>query len=70
MVSAATLKRIKRYLVGTGMALLGLSFAMMALMLTGVFDLSEEFITGESTIHSVARVAITGCLLAAVGSQE
>jgi len=70
MVNAITLRRIKRYMLGAGVGLLGIAFLMFAAFLLGAFDGPKEFIAGESTIHSIARVAIIGCLLAAVGSQE
>ena len=69
MVSAA-LKRLQPWMLGVGVVLLGIAAFIFALMLVGVVDLPTEVIKGESSIHSVARIAIVGCLLAAVGSQR
>ena len=70
MVRAENIRRFKRYMVGTGVFLLVGSFVALLLVLVGALNLPQELIQGESAIHSVARVAIVGCLLAAIGSLD
>ncbi len=70
MVSSTSIKRIKYGLLSTGICLLVLSLGAVILLLLGVIDAPNEILAGESTIHSVARFSIIGCLLAAVGSLE
>ena len=60
--------RVKGYFFVAGVALLAVSVALFLLMLTGIVNLPPEILPGESTIHTVARIPIVGCLLAAIGS--
>jgi hypothetical protein len=64
------IQRTKRTLLILGVALLVGTAIFSIALLTGFFQLPEELIAGESTVHSIARVAIVGCLLAALGSFE
>jgi len=64
------IQRTKRTLFVVGVALLiGTAIVVIALA-GGLFELPQNLFAGESTVHSVARVAIIGCLLAALGSME
>lgn len=64
------IQRTKRTLLIIGIALLVGTAILVLTLVTGLFQLPEKLIAGESTVHSVARVAIVGCLLAALGSME
>lgn len=64
------MQRIKRISLGLGITLLILSVLMAMVAFSGLVHLPEKLFAGESTVHSVARVAITGCLLAAIGTME
>lgn len=64
------IKRSQRILLIVGVALLVGAALLLAITLTGVVTTPENFIAGETTVHSIARVAISGCLLAALGSFE
>jgi hypothetical protein len=70
VVSALTLKRTKRVLLGLGVILLIGAVVLAMLMASGLMQLPEKLIAGESTVHTVARLAVVGCLLAAVGSHK
>jgi len=70
MVNSTVIRRIKKYLLGSGIVLLIAALALMVTVVTGLIPLPEPLIAGESTVHSIARVAITGCLLAAVGAMD
>lgn len=62
--------RIKKVLLVSGVALIGGALLLGIGMLSGLMPLQGQLIEGESTVHSVARVAIVGCLLAAIGSMD
>jgi hypothetical protein len=64
------MKRTKSFLLISGVVLLVGASLMLVSMLTGFTDMPVNLIAGESTVHSVARVAIVGCLLAALGSMD
>ena len=70
MVSTAIIKRTKRILFGLGICLLVSSVVLVMLMVSGLMHLPEKLLAGESTVHTVARLAVVGCLLAAVGTHE
>ena len=70
MVNGTTLQFIKRVMFGVGIVLLIAAFALVIAFTTNLIALPEPLITGESTVHSIARLAIIGCLLAAVGAHE
>jgi hypothetical protein len=70
VVSAVLIKRTKRLLLGLGVILLIGSVVSVMLMAAGLMQLPEKLFAGESTVHTVARLAVIGCLLAAVGSHE
>ncbi len=53
-----------------GVTLLAASLLLAAGIVMDFVQLPSALINGESTIHSVARLAIVGCLLAAIGSLE
>jgi len=62
--------RTKRLFFVLGIALLVVTALIAVAALAGLARLPEQLFAGESTVHTVARVAIIGCLLAAVGSIE
>ena len=70
MVSTAIIKRTKRVLLGLGILLLLSSVVLLMLTVSGLMHLPEKLFAGESTVHTVARLAVVGCLLAAVGVHE
>ena len=64
------IQRVKRSLFVLGIALL-IGTAIIAIAVLGGFvQFPENLIAGESTVHSIARFAIVGCLFAALGSME
>ena len=66
----ALIQHIKRTLFVLGIALL-IGTAIISIAVVGGFvQFPENLIVGESTVHSIARFAIIGCLLAALGSME
>lgn len=50
-----------------GIALLGISTLFFLGTLFGVFDLQSLEVAGQTGIRTLAGVAVTGCLLAAIG---
>jgi len=69
-ISPLLIKRSKQTLFILGVALL-IGTLIVAIALTGgLLSFPDQIITGESTVHSVARIAIVGCLLAALGSLD
>ena len=64
------LQQLKRISLSLGIGLLALSVVLGIAALTGVIDLPQNLIAGESTVHSIARVAIVGCLLSALGTMD
>ena len=69
-VTSATLQRLRSLSFGLGIALLVLSVLICLALLLGLYRLPTEIIAGESSVHSIARIAIVGCLLAFIGSQH
>jgi len=63
-------KRLQQVLLIIGIGCLISSLLLFVGMVSGLTPLPEQFIDGESTVHSVARIAIVGCLLAAIGSLD
>jgi uncharacterized BrkB/YihY/UPF0761 family membrane protein len=64
------IQRIKRILFILGIVLL-IGTSIIAIAVVGGFiQFPENLIAAESTAHSIARFAIVGCLLAALGSME
>jgi len=63
-------KRLKQVLLILGIGCLISALLLFIGMVSGLTPLPEQFIDGESTIHSVARIGIVGCLLAAIGSLD
>ena len=51
-----------------GIALIAFSVVLFGGFLTGVVDIPDELAAAESPVHSIARVAVVGCICAAVGS--
>lgn len=47
-----------------------LSALALIFNLGGLLALPETILGGENTLHSLARVAVTGCMMAAIGSWE
>ncbi len=70
MVNTGVIKRIKRILLGLGVFMLIGSVVMVLLMASGLLHLPEKLFYGESTVHTVARLAVVGCLLAAIGIHD
>ena len=69
-MNRALIQRAKRILFFLGIALL-IGTAIVAIAVVGGFiQFPENLIAGESTVHSIARFAIVGCLFAALGSME
>jgi len=69
-IRQTAIKRSQHILLLIGVALLVISALLLINMLTGFITTPENFIAGETTVHSIARVAISGCLLAALGTIE
>jgi hypothetical protein len=69
-MSRALIRRAKRTLFVLGIALLIGTAMIVIAMVGGLIQFPENLIVGESTVHSIARFAIIGCLLAALGSME
>lgn len=53
-----------------GVLLIALSALILITTLSGLLDLPETILGGEHTLHSIARLAVVGCALAAIGSWE
>ena len=53
-----------------GIALLVLSVLVLLGDVTGLARLPENLLDGETTLHSIVRLAVAGCVLAAVGCWE
>jgi hypothetical protein len=64
------MKRTKSVLLIVGVVFLVSAALLMISMVIGFTEMPANLIAGESTVHSVARVAIVGCLLAAIGSMD
>ena len=64
------IQRIKRTLFVLGITLLIGTVIISIAVVGGFMQFPENLIAGESTVHSIARFAIIGCLLAALGSME
>ena len=64
------IQRIKRTLFVLGIVLLIGTVIISIAVVGGLIQFPENLIAGESTVHSIARFAIIGCLLAALGSME
>ena len=69
-MSRALIQRIKRTLFFLGIALLICTAIITISVIGGFIQLPENLIVGESAVHSIARLAIVGCLLAALGTME
>ena len=63
-------RRMRHALLITGVLLIIIPALLFVAAVTGVLQLPEILIAGESPEHSVARIAIVGCLLAAIGTLE
>ena len=64
------MKRTKSALLIVGVVCLVAAALLFVSMLAGFTDMPTNVIAGESTVHSIARIAIVGCLLAAIGSMD
>ena len=62
--------RLQTFLFYSGMALIALSALALILNLSGLLTFPETILGSENTLHSLARVAVLGCALAAIGSWE
>lgn len=60
----------KRVMLVLGVVLIVGTLVLLTTMVSGLINLPEKLIAGESTVHSIARMAIVGCLLAAIGTLE
>ena len=69
-MNRALIRRAKRTLFVLGIALLIGTAMIVIAMVGGFIQFPENLFAGESTVHSIARFAIIGCLLAALGSME
>jgi hypothetical protein len=69
-LSPVFIRRSKRTLFILGVVLLIGTLVVAAAMLGGLLNFPDQLVTGESTVHSVARIAIIGGLLAALGSMD
>lgn len=63
-------QRLQRILLVTGVLLIIATVLLFGAAITGLMHLPEKLFAGESAEHSIARVAIIGCLLAAIGTME
>jgi hypothetical protein len=64
------MQRTKRIMLGLGIFLLASSVVLLILIVAGIMQVPEKLFAGESSVHTVARLAVIGCLLAAVGTHE
>ena len=62
--------RTKRTLLIVGVTLIVGSGLGVIALLTGLMPLPDTLFAGESTLHSIVRLSVIGCLLAAIGSLE
>ncbi|MGI9290890.1 MAG: hypothetical protein ACR2QG_06400 [Gammaproteobacteria bacterium] len=69
-MNSELIKVTKRTLLILGVLLIVGTLLLAFTMVSGLVNLPEKLIAGESTVHSVARIAIIGCLLAAVGTMD
>jgi len=53
-----------------GVALIAFSIVLFAGFATGVVEFPEKMFPAESTVHSIARVGVIGCICAAIGSYD
>jgi len=58
---------IQRLFVFTGLFFLTLSVLIFLSVLFGLFELSQFEFIGHSGLRSVAALAVSGCLMAAIG---
>ena len=69
-MNSGFLQIARRVLLVLGIFLIVGTLLFLTAMVSGLINLPEKIIAGESTVHSVARVAIIGCLLAAISTLE
>jgi len=69
-VNPGFLQVTKRVMLVLGVVLIVGTLVLLTTMVSGLINLPEKLIAGESTVHSIARMAIVGCLLAAIGTLE
>jgi len=62
--------RLQNILFYSGILLIALSALALILNLSGLITFPETILGSENTLHSLARVAVIGCALAAIGSWE
>jgi hypothetical protein len=61
---------LKRRLFGSGVLLIAVALVTIICELTGLLSLPVTMLGDETTLHTLARVAVIGCVLAAIGSWE
>lgn len=61
---------VKNGLFYAGLALIGFAAVVFISDLSGLLALPASVVGDETTLHSLARVAVIGCVLAAIGSWE
>ena len=64
------INRTKAALLYLGLLLIAAAIILGAGFFSGLIQLPENIISGEATVHTIARLAVIGCLCAAVGSLE
>jgi len=62
--------RLQTLLFRSGIVLIALSALALILNLSELLTFPETILGSENTLHSLARVAVLGCALAAIGSWE
>lgn len=61
---------LRKALFYSGLGLLFVSAGVAAAQVTGLISFSVPFLEVESAPHSIARLAVIGCVLAAAGCWE
>ena len=54
----------------TGIFLIITATVMLAAYLAGLLNLPAQLFAAESTVHSITRLAVIGCIFAAIGSSD
>ena len=61
---------LKRSLFRTGVLLIAVAAVTFIFDVSGLLSLPVTMLGDETTLHTLARVAVIGCVLAAIGSWE
>ncbi len=61
---------VRKSFLYVGIALLTASVVVFLGEVSGVLQLPANLLAGETSLHSIVRVAVAGCVLAAIGCWE